>query len=798
MVLLTSMIIPSKLFGQSCPENVGFEDGSFQNWKIYTGTTTINGTKNSVSNIEIQKPILGRHTIMSDKSLVDQYGKFPVIPKNGGNFSVKLGNNGTGSQADGISYLLSIPTDRPEFTLTYQYAIVLEDPNHLNEEQPRFIARIKDVETNEYIQCASFEYVATSGLPGFKQTNTSPAIIYKDWTPVTVNLSGYQGKKVILEFISTDCALGGHFGYAYIDVNNVCGDIIAGNTYCENATEINVVGPSGFQQYNWYNEDRSKKYGSGQSLTITPTPAEGSKLLLDLIPFKGFGCSTTVSTIVHAVNYQLRAIPKIKVCENSELDLTAPGFILNKSNDFEYLVFADKDLTQPVVGNVRVTGNKTYFFKATNHKGCESFASIDVSVSELSSLTIKNPTPVCFNQTVDITDNALIEGDIEGLTKAYFIDEKATMILHDPQHISTAGRYYIKLNSQSGCEKILPIEIKISDKPQLKITNPMPVCFPATVDLTDMKIFAGSDADLSFGFYRDSTIKTEIANPKNMGIAGTYYVKATNAKGCAVIKSIRVSINDLPVLSITNPEPVCYPNQVDLTHPSLFANAGAGLTFTFYNDIDLKNKVTNPKAVSKSGIYFVKATNAGGCFVVGKMEVKINELPKIVVHKPKPIFDNAAIDLTSMAIIEGSRDFVKVKYFTDAGLTRPVADPTRVNQAGTYYISIENENGCNAATALTLDILPRPKIVVPTAFTPQKETNNRLYPFLVSIQKLISFKVFNKWGIMVYQTESLENGGWDGQFQRKMQPLETFSWFAEGVDVLGSKIQSTGKTILIL
>lgn len=51
--------------------------------------------------------------------------------------TVKLGNNGTGAQADGMSYLLNVPADRPEFTLTYQYAVVLEDPNHPLEEQPR-------------------------------------------------------------------------------------------------------------------------------------------------------------------------------------------------------------------------------------------------------------------------------------------------------------------------------------------------------------------------------------------------------------------------------------------------------------------------------------------------------------------------------------------------------------------------------------------------------------------------------------------------------------------------------------
>ncbi|MNT34735.1 hypothetical protein D3C72_1707320 [compost metagenome] len=121
-----------------------------------------------------------------------------------------------------------------------------------------------------------------------------------------------------------------------------------------------------------------------------------------------------------------------------------------------------------------------------------------------------------------------------------------------------------------------------------------------------------------------------------------------------------------------------------------------------------------------------------------------------------------------------------------------------MNRAGVYYVGIQSANGCISSAPITLTVLPQPKIIVPTAFTPQKETNNRLYPFLVSVKKLTSFRVYNKWGILVYESEALVNGGWDGQFKSKMQPLETFSWFAEGIDLFGGKIQSKGKTILIL
>ncbi|MCZ4243752.1 gliding motility-associated C-terminal domain-containing protein [Pedobacter sp. HCMS5-2] len=791
------MTITAKLYAQACPENIGFENGNFQNWKLYTGTTSNTDNKNFVYSNEVAAPIIGRHTIISNKTATDPYGHFPLIPSGGGNFSVKLGDDGAGSQSEGISFLINVPSDRPDFTLTYQYAVVLEDPAHKPAEQPRFIARVKDVEKNEYIPCASFEYIATSSLPGFKRSDMSNLVIYKEWTPVTINLSGYQGKKLIVEFISADCTLSGHFGYAYVDVNNLCGDIIVGNTYCKSADQLTVSGPSGFKTYNWYNEDRTVKYASSQSAVIKPTPPEGSKILLDLIPFDGFGCPSTVFATVKSVNYQIEVVQKRIVCKDTEIDLTSTDYILNKTPDFTYLVYEDKDLTKEIKGLAKITEDKTYYLLATNYKGCESVAIIDLKVNNLAAITAKNPDPVCYTETVDITGNSLLTGDLTGITKSFFTDAAMLKPLADPAHVNKSGIYYIKLNNNTGCDAVVPVTVQISAKPLLKITNPAAVCFPSKVDITKPANFNGSDADFKYSFFADNNLSQPIADPKNIDKTGIYYVKAENAKGCVVSDKINVTINELPLLTINDPAAVCYPEKVDITNSVLYSGSSANVTYTYFYDAALTNKINNPKQIDKTGTYYTKITNSSGCFISDKINVVINPLPIIVLNQPAAIFDSEFIDLTSASIIQGSKGYAKVSYFQDAALLNPLSNPAKINKAGQYYIRLENDKGCSVSSSIELKILPTPKIIVPTAFTPQKATNNRLYPFLVSITKLTSFKVFNKWGILVYQTNDLD-AGWDGRFRSKMQPLETFSWVAEGIDSFGGKFQSQGKTILIL
>lgn len=797
ILLVTTFIMPIILRAQNCPENIGFANGDFKNWKMYVGSTEVSNSKNIVTTTEVSNPIDNRHTLISDKTLVDPYGGFPIVPNNGGGFSVKLGNNGTGAESEGISYLINVPADKKEFTLTYQYAVVLEDPSHTSEEQPRFIARVKDVDKNEYIPCASFEYIATANLPGFKKSNLDKSVIYKEWTAVTVNLSGYQGKQLILEFLTADCTLTGHFGYAYVDVNNLCGELIVGNNYCKGSAEINLSGPSGFKSYNWYNADRSIKYGASQSISIKPALSDGSILFLDLIPYDGFGCPSTLTTIVNSIEYNLLTLQKDTVCYGTTLNLTTDKYILNRKIGFDYLVYEDKNLTQEVKDPI-AKQNKTYYIKATNYKGCETISTIGIVLSDIENIVIINPIIACYNETVDITKDEIYEGNLNGIVKGFFADLETNIVFTNPKKITENGTYYIKLTNNSGCSKVFPIEVKFNSKPKLVINDPQGICFPGIVDISNPQNFSESDADLNYSFYKDEHFNQLIIDPTKIDETGVFYVKAVNSSGCVVTSQIHTKIYNLPVLVFKNPEAACYPETVDITNKSLYLGSSTDCTFTFYSDINLTTKVSLPAQIAKTGTYFVKLTNANGCYTNNKIDVVINQQPIIVLNKPGKIFDYEYIDLTSPEIIKGSQNFVKVDYFSDRMLSSRVPDPTKVNKTGTYYISITNNAGCSISAAIELDILSSPKIIVPTAFTPQLQNNNRLFPFLTSIKKLISFKVYNKWGILVYETNNMQDGGWDGQFKSRLQPLETFSWFAEGIDVLGGKYESKGKTIMIL
>ena len=60
------------------------------------------------------------------------------------------------------------------------------------------------------------------------------------------------------------------------------------------------------------------------------------------------------------------------------------------------------------------------------------------------------------------------------------------------------------------------------------------------------------------------------------------------------------------------------------------------------------------------------------------------------------------------------------------------------------------------------------------------------------------FRVYNRWRNLIYEVTSINPSmGWDGKFKGANQPMDTYVWVVEVVDVLGKTIKKSGNTILI-
>jgi gliding motility-associated-like protein len=128
-----------------------------------------------------------------------------------------------------------------------------------------------------------------------------------------------------------------------------------------------------------------------------------------------------------------------------------------------------------------------------------------------------------------------------------------------------------------------------------------------------------------------------------------------------------------------------------------------------------------------------------------------------------------------------------------------IANPiATLNDNMSYIMRAYTPEGCEGFDTINIIVFKtKPDIFVPNAFTPGKRTNFLFRPAATpGIDHLDFFKVYNRWGQLVFSTSEIGRG-WDGTIAGKPQDSGTFVWMVQGSDFTGKKVFKKGTMILI-
>lgn len=123
-----------------------------------------------------------------------------------------------------------------------------------------------------------------------------------------------------------------------------------------------------------------------------------------------------------------------------------------------------------------------------------------------------------------------------------------------------AGKYNFSVTSSGGCSSPLSGTVDILPAPAIptvKINDPPPVCFPSTANLTTSSVTAGSTAELTYTYWRNSN-GTRLYETPAATTDGTYYIKGAAANGCYDIKPVRVTVKYPPVANAGSDQSLDY------------------------------------------------------------------------------------------------------------------------------------------------------------------------------------------------------------------------------------------------
>ncbi|HMK03774.1 MAG TPA: PKD domain-containing protein [Ferruginibacter sp.] len=789
---------------QNCPPNIDFESGSFNGWTCYTGTVYSNGASNSISFNYSGGPVGNRHTIYSANQGAgqDPYGDFPISCPNGSGYSIKLGNDQSGTESEGVSYDFTIPANANIYNLIYNYAVVFQDPSHLPSEQPRMEIEIMNISDNTTIHCSSFTFFAGgSPLPGFELSQnpgSNTAVWFKRWTAVSINLDGLAGKAIRLFFKTADCTFRRHFGYAYIDVNTECSDRFVGADFCPDDTAVNVTAPYGYQSYTWYNSTFTQVLGNQQTLTFAPPPAAGTSVAVVLVPYNGYGCLDTLYTdLTDTLNLIANAGPNQSSCNHNLVQLGVPpkpGWIYEWS---PATGLSNANIANPLANPSSTT---TYALSMRhNGGGCRSTDTVLVKAAILdNTLTVEGSAAWCIGSG----DSTVLKVPPAADSVQWFRNNIAIIGATQPVYkVTQTGVYRALVFNFAGC--ILPTvaqEVDISSIPVAGFTvNKNTQCFLnnrftftnySTNAVGNMYYkwifgdgFTAVTRDVSYSYKAAGTYKVMLIVNSNSICADTTEFTITvhpNVFSSFTIDPICV---DLPVLPVNN---TIEPGNTPVYYLWDFGN---GTTTTLRNP--------PPQVYTIAGDYVMSLSVSSG-----QCPFPLNIQKRFVhVSAPKPAINNPVeIAVANLPLNLNARPLGgNVVWTPPTSLDNPTSfTPVFLgNKEQLYTIEIKTISGCITVDTQIVKINKSIEIYVPNSFTPNNNSrNDYLKPFMIGIKELNYFRIFNRWGELMFDTRDIKTG-WDGNYKGRPVGTQTVVWMLEGIGVDNKVYKTKGSSVLI-
>src|SRR5690606_3692430 len=126
-------------------------------------------------------------------------------------------------------------------------------------------------------------------------------------------------------------------------------------------------------------------------------------------------------------------------------------------------------------------------------------------------------------------------------------------------------------------------------------------------------------------------------------------------------------------------------------------------------------------------------------------------------------------------------------------------NPTHMyRRTGTYLVCLtaRSAEGCLDTICKRVDAEIIPSVGVPSAFSPNNDgQNDILYVYGAGIETL-DFKLYNRWGQLVFETNSLDKG-WDGVYKGKPQEMESYGYTLNATFTDGTTQSRQGNVTLL-
>lgn len=433
-------------------------------------------------------------------------------------------------------------------------------------------------------------------------------------------------------------------------------------------------------------------------------------------------------------------------------------------------------------------GTRSIKLYVSNSKGCFDSVTTQIAIPDKPILNLPfRDTLICSNDTLPLL-SSYSGGIISWSPNTRIINPNSGTPLVYP---TDTTKYYVSVTN-NGCINKDSIQVNVLQYITVNAGPDTSICKTDTFRLHPIS-YALSYLWTASSGAAISNIKYPLIQPL---VTTKYYVTANLGK-CQAQDSVNVKVAPYPAVAVGPDTTICFGSRAQL-----YSNiTGANFSWSPSNSLINANTLNPIAGPVKTTNYIIRVTDTLGCNKPVSDTIIVTVIPLISVNagRDTSIVANQPLQLFASTNDSSGATF---SWSPTIGLNNPfISSP--VTTLGTAidsvrYIVTVSKGYCYGQDDIIVRVFKNtPEIYVPSAFTPNNDGKNDIIkPITVGIVKLDFFRIFNRWGQLLFSSSEMGKG-WDGIFNGTKQSSGTYVYMAQGTDYLGNSIFRKGTVVLI-
>jgi len=341
--------------------------------------------------------------------------------------------------------------------------------------------------------------------------------------------------------------------------------------------------------------------------------------------------------------------------------------------------------------------------------------------------------------------------------------------------------------STRGCDSLEIVEISVYDSPELKIEGDSIICGEETGMLRVAENF--ERIEWSLEGHQGSEIQVSQSGELSVVVLDSHGCIFSDMINVQVLEPFKVTYDIGPANCLESGDGFIAVNDI-----------AGGLPPYQYEITDDNGLPLNNNSELDPGWYQLHLMDSNNCIEQINLEIPVLFNPMVEIISPNRINKGDSLSLKASHSFPHQVDlhwYVNDIYYLSS--SQPIS--LKPKDDIELRVLIVDSLGCKAEDLRFVLVYEPIEVYIPNAFSPNNDgVNDRLGVFTRDEEQLLSFRIFDRWGAVIFERTNFSSNnqdyGWDGKFRGQLMPKSEYLYQLKLLD--DGEIRQFIGTVLLL